>query len=82
MPTQPLDTAELLKGAQHRFVIQATLKPIAGKTRFQPAGFPEIGHVIYDAPGGKKSLHRGQRREHGEPSRNCLRQRLRPNARG
>lgn len=50
MPTQPLDIAALLGGSQNRFVIQATLKPVAGKTRFQPAGFPEIGHVIYDAP--------------------------------
>lgn len=33
-----------------RLVIQAKLKPIAGQDRFQPAGFPEIGHVIYDAP--------------------------------
>ncbi|MDR1281284.1 MAG: type I-U CRISPR-associated protein Cas7 [Opitutaceae bacterium] len=54
MPTQPLDTAALLNGTQNRLVIQATLKPVAGKTRFQPAGFPEIGHVIYDAPDGKK----------------------------
>jgi CRISPR-associated protein Csb1 len=54
MPTQPLNTAALLNGHHNRLVIQATLKPIAGKTRFQPAGFPEIGHVIYDAPGGKK----------------------------
>lgn len=50
MPTQPLDLAALLNGKQNRLVIQATLKPVAGKTRFQPAGFPEIGHVIYDAP--------------------------------
>lgn len=31
-------------------IIRAWLKPIAGMDRFQPAGFPEIGHVIYDAP--------------------------------
>jgi len=49
-----LDTAALLKDKANRLVIQATLKPVAGKTRFQPAGFPEIGHVIYDAPGGRK----------------------------
>jgi CRISPR-associated protein Csb1 len=30
-------------------VLTATLEPIAGD-RFQPAGFPEIGHVIYKAP--------------------------------
>lgn len=59
MPTQPLDIAALLGGNQNRLVIQATLKPVAGKTRFQPAGFPEIGHVIYDAPqpgGGSKKV--------------------------
>lgn len=54
MNTPALDPAALLNGTQNRLVIQATLEPVAGKTRFQPAGFPEIGHVIYDAPGGKK----------------------------
>ena len=33
-----------------RMVIQATLHPVADLDRFQPAGFPEIGHVIYPAP--------------------------------
>ena len=31
-------------------VIRAELEPVAGIDRFQPAGFPEIGHVIYEAP--------------------------------
>jgi len=31
-------------------IIKATLTPVAGTDRFQPAGFPEVGHVIYDAP--------------------------------
>ncbi|GIW54968.1 MAG: hypothetical protein KatS3mg082_1372 [Nitrospiraceae bacterium] len=31
-------------------IIRAWLEPVAGMNRFQPAGFPEIGHVIYDAP--------------------------------
>lgn len=31
-------------------VLTATLTPVAGLDRFQPAGFPEIGHVIYKAP--------------------------------
>jgi len=26
------------------------LKPTGDQDRFQPTGFPEIGHVIYDAP--------------------------------
>ena len=32
------------------FVVTATLAPVAELDRFQPAGFPEIGHVIYKAP--------------------------------
>lgn len=36
-------------------VIRAWLEPIGGVDRFQPAGFPEIGHVIYDAPRGDGS---------------------------
>lgn len=35
-----------------RMILRATLKPVADLDRFQPAGFPEIGHVIYDAPRG------------------------------
>ena len=31
-------------------VIKAKLVPIGDTDRFQPAGFPEVGHVIYDAP--------------------------------
>jgi CRISPR-associated protein Csb1 len=31
-------------------VLVATLAPVGGLDRFQPAGFPEIGHVIYKAP--------------------------------
>ncbi len=33
-----------------RMVIQAELHPVADIDRFQPTGFPEIGHVIYPAP--------------------------------
>jgi len=33
-----------------RLVVSATLGPVAGLDRFQPAGFPEVGHVIYRAP--------------------------------
>ena len=40
--------ADVLKG-ESPLVLTATLEPIAGD-RFQPAGFPEIGHVIYKAP--------------------------------
>ncbi len=31
-------------------IIQAEMGVAAGLDRFQPAGFPEVGHVIYDAP--------------------------------
>ena len=50
----PLSPATLLASNQNRLVIQATLAPVAGKTRFQPAGFPEIGHVIYNTPDNQK----------------------------
>jgi CRISPR-associated protein Csb1 len=43
-----LTPTEVLKG-ESPLVMTATLKPIVGD-RFQPAGFPEIGHVIYKAP--------------------------------
>ena len=31
-------------------IIKANFEPLGGQDRFQPAGFPEMGHVIYDAP--------------------------------
>jgi CRISPR-associated protein Csb1 len=31
-------------------IIKARLEPVGDQDRFQPAGFPEVGHVIYDAP--------------------------------
>jgi CRISPR-associated protein Csb1 len=31
-------------------VVTAKLAPVADVDRFQPAGFPEVGHVIYKAP--------------------------------
>jgi CRISPR-associated protein Csb1 len=43
-----LNPANVLKG-ESPLVLTATLQPIVGD-RFQPAGFPEIGHVIYKAP--------------------------------
>ena len=37
-------------------IVIAELEPVGGMDRFQPAGFPEVGHVIYPAPrkGGQK----------------------------
>jgi CRISPR-associated protein Csb1 len=43
-----LTPAEVLRG-ESPLILTATLQPIAGD-RFQPAGFPEIGHVSYKAP--------------------------------
>lgn len=31
-------------------IIKALFEPLGNQDRFQPAGFPEMGHVIYDAP--------------------------------
>lgn len=47
---RPLDPSALLNGPDLRLTLRASLKPASGLDRFQPAGFPEIGHVIYDAP--------------------------------
>lgn len=47
-PPKKLVSADVLKG-ESPLVLTATLEPIVGD-RFQPAGFPEIGHVIYKAP--------------------------------
>lgn len=47
-PPKKLTPAGVLKG-ESPLVLTATLDPIVGD-RFQPAGFPEIGHVIYKAP--------------------------------
>ncbi|HET7930919.1 MAG TPA: type I-U CRISPR-associated protein Cas7 [Rhodanobacteraceae bacterium] len=44
-----LTPTEVLKGTSP-LVITAELEPVGGLDRFQPAGFPEIGHVIYKAP--------------------------------
>jgi CRISPR-associated protein Csb1 len=50
MNTTTLDpTAILADTTRHRLILEATLKPVIGDL-FQPAGFPEIGHVIYKAP--------------------------------
>ncbi len=48
MPNNTLTPAGVLSG-QSPLVLTAKFEPI-GSDRFQPAGFPEIGHVIYKAP--------------------------------
>ncbi len=46
----PLDL-RLLDNAP-RLLIEARLKPVQG-TRFQPTGFPNLGHAVYDSPDGR-----------------------------
>ncbi len=45
----PLDLTPL--GHSPRLLLEATLKPVQG-TRFQPTGFPNLGHAVYDSPDG------------------------------
>ncbi len=50
--TNELSVTELLDPAGPACVVAvAKLAPVADSHRFQPAGFPEVGHVIYKAPG-------------------------------
>lgn len=51
MPEQSkrITPSDVLRG-ESPLVLTATLAPVAGQDRFQPAGFPEVGHVIYKAP--------------------------------
>lgn len=49
-PVSSLVPSALLSKGESPLVLTATLKPVADIDRFQPAGFPEIGHVIYKAP--------------------------------
>ena len=35
-----------------RLLIKATLKPVQG-ARFQPTGFPNLGHAVYESPDGE-----------------------------
>lgn len=55
MPTLDISTVNwqgkaLTPAGPACLVIRAWLEPVGGMDRFQPTGFPEIGHVIYDAP--------------------------------
>ncbi|MGA2716448.1 MAG: type I-U CRISPR-associated RAMP protein Csb1/Cas7u [Bryobacteraceae bacterium] len=47
-----MTTLEILQSKKHCLTLKAVLEPVGGTKRFQPAGFPEIGHVIYKAPVG------------------------------
>jgi CRISPR-associated protein Csb1 len=44
-----ITAADVLNG-ESPLVLVARLAPVANLDRFQPAGFPEVGHVIYKAP--------------------------------
>jgi CRISPR-associated protein Csb1 len=49
-PTE-LTIRQLLAPKGHScLIIKAEFAPLGEQRRFQPAGFPEMGHVIYDAP--------------------------------
>ena len=46
-----LNVADLLKPDGPTYlVVKGILEPVGGLDRFQPAGFPEVGHVLYEAP--------------------------------
>ena len=45
-----LDPQTLLDSGAHRLTLRAILAPTGGRDRIQPAGFPDVGHVIYDSP--------------------------------
>jgi CRISPR-associated protein Csb1 len=46
---ETLTPSDVLKKTEP-LVLFAFFEPVAGLDRFQPAGFPEVGHVIYKAP--------------------------------
>lgn len=50
MPEVKLLTASDVLNGESPLILTATLEPVADQDRFQPAGFPEVGHVIYKAP--------------------------------
>ena len=51
MPPDHPDHLTPLDG-KPRLLIKATLEPIQGN-RFQPTGFPNLGHAVYESPDGK-----------------------------
>ena len=46
----PLDFSVL--DSEPRLLIEAVLKPVQGD-RFQPTGFPNLGHAVYESPDGQ-----------------------------
>lgn len=50
MNENTLDPRKLLEGNDYRLTLHAILVPVGDRDRIQPAGFPDVGHVIYDSP--------------------------------
>lgn len=48
--TKPLQEQLLDANGPVCLIVTAHLVPVGDTDRFQPAGFPEVGHVIYEAP--------------------------------
>jgi CRISPR-associated protein Csb1 len=48
--SEPLQPQLLAPDGPVCLILTARLVPVGNTDRFQPAGFPEVGHVIYDAP--------------------------------
>ena len=46
----PLDLSSI--DNEPRLLLEAGLKPVQG-TRFQPTGFPNLGHAVYESPDGQ-----------------------------
>ena len=46
----PLDLTSI--DNEPRLLLEARLKPVQG-TRFQPTGFPNLGHAVYESPDGR-----------------------------
>ena len=49
----PLDLSSLEN--EPRLLVEAALEPVQG-ARFQPTGFPNLGHAVYDSPDGQGQL--------------------------
>ena len=49
----PIDISTLSQSP--RLLIEAILKPLQG-TRFQPTGFPNLGHAVFDDPEGTEQM--------------------------
>jgi CRISPR-associated protein Csb1 len=50
-----LDTAVTALATVPRLLLEADLHPLQGG-RFQPTGFPDLGHATYEEPGGRRML--------------------------